>query len=56
MPSASNILQVRSVLGAFNFNRNGEVDALTSDAQVLDAVNSGNFTDVYQRPMELSSM
>ena len=43
------------MLGAFNFNRNGEVDALTSDDQVLDAIN-GDFKDVYMRPMDLNSM
>eukprot|EP00967_Tisochrysis_lutea_P135576 scaffold240815_cov23-Tisochrysis_lutea.AAC.1 len=48
--------RVRSVLQAFNFNRNKEVDNLGSDQEVLDAINDPNFTDVFQRPMRMEAM
>jgi len=48
--------RVRSVLQAFNFNRNKEVDNLGSDQEVLDAINDPNFTDVFQRPMRMEAI
>ncbi|KAF5835341.1 hypothetical protein DUNSADRAFT_7536 [Dunaliella salina] len=48
--------KVRSILQAFNFNRNGEIDNIQDNSQIIDAVNSDSFTDVYGRPMHLPSV
>ncbi|KAF5838332.1 patched family-domain-containing protein [Dunaliella salina] len=48
--------RVRSVLQAFNFNENNEVDNLGSNQEVLDYINDPNFTDVFQRPMRMEAI